>query len=174
MRRITKLVLGFMCVAVLLATPPLLDAYADGDASPDASEIQPDAQPMADLRVDEQNATPTAEANASITVDELAEDAQNVVNDWRALGSIAGIIALLQLLMKILKFKPIDDLMVAKKIKWIKPYVSAVLGVLLVGLTTYANGGNLMNSLVAGFLFGTATTGWNEMLNKLQPEKRQS
>jgi hypothetical protein len=174
MNKTWKMVLGFLCVAVLLATPPLMETYADADASPDASEAH---QNDVDTGVDPAKSLPATSTNVAIqepTTNELIDDAQSMVNDWRALGGIAGVIALLQLLMKLLKFRPINDIMTAKKIKWTKPYISAVLGVILVGLTTYSNVGNLPNSIVTGFLFGAASTGWNEMLNKKNPKKRMS
>lgn len=175
MAKIIKTIFGFVCVAVLLATPPMLNAYGnDTDNIMDAS-VQTDAGLMSDIDTDIQN-TEGALNNSEKepTISELIEDSKTIVNDWRALGAIFGVIALLQLFVKLLKIKIVNDYMAAKKIKWTKPYISAALGAVIVGLTTYTAGGDIANSIVTGLLMGTTATGWNEMLNKFKQTKRQS
>lgn len=99
-------------------------------------------------------------------------DVTKLINDWQTLGVLAAAIATLQLLVKVLKLKTIDDQFTKRGIKWVKPYITVGLGVLLGGLSTYATGAGVPQSIVAGAIAGTTSVGWNEILNKLQLEKR--
>lgn len=109
------------------------------------------------------------------TAGDILTGVQKVINDWRTLGWLAGVIALLQLLMKILKLGPIDEWFTVHKKKWIKPYIAAGIGALLGGFSTYATGAGVFNSIVAGVMIGATSVGWNELINKIwQPEKREA
>jgi hypothetical protein len=113
---------------------------------------------------------PTAPA---VQASDILTDFEKAINSWKTLGVLAGLIALIQLLMKTLKFGPIDDWFEAQKFKWIKPYIASILGMVLVSLTTYAtNGANLLNSVIAGLIVGSGSVGWNELLNKFNAENR--
>jgi hypothetical protein len=96
-----------------------------------------------------------------------------LINNWKTLGALASIVILLQILVKLLKIKMMDDLFIKYRIKWTKPYIAVTLGALIGGLSTYSTEANLIQSIVAGMLAATASVGWNEIINKIQPEKRQ-
>lgn len=106
------------------------------------------------------------------TPDELVTDLGKVIKDWGSLGYLAGLIALLQLLMKVLKFGPIDEWFRVKRRKWIKPYIAAGLGAVTVTMVSYQSSEHILNSVVAGLLAGMGAVGWNELLNKWKVEKR--
>jgi len=115
---------------------------------------------------------PAEGAEAEPTPKELINDIGRVINDWSKLGYLAGLIALLQLLMKLLKFGPINNWFQNKRRKWIKPYIAAGLGAAAMVAVSYQTSGHLLNSLVAGALAGMGAVGWNELLNKWKAEKR--
>ena len=100
-------------------------------------------------------------------------DVTNVINNWQTLGALSGAIIGLQLLVKLLKIKPIDAIFKKKKIKWVKPYLTVGIGIGLGSLSTYATGANVPQSVLAGALAATTSVGWNELLNKAQIDKRQ-
>jgi hypothetical protein len=137
-------------------------------------ENAPTAKPGVDAPTDKEvtesikDETPTQPGDLLIGV-------QKTVNDWRTLGWLAGIIALLQLLMKILKFGPVDEWFRVNKKKWLKPYIAAGIGAVLGGFSTYATGAGILNSVVAGLMVGVTSVGWNELVNKVfQPAKREA
>jgi hypothetical protein len=107
-------------------------------------------------------------------MENVLNDSVQVINDWQSLGALAGIITLLQLLVKVLKLKPIDNVFIKYRIKWIKPFITVTLGALLGGLSTYSTGADIPQSIIAGAFAATASVGWNEVVNKLQSGKREN
>jgi len=103
---------------------------------------------------------------------EVLTDVEKVINSWKTIGWLAGLIALIQLLMKLLRFGPIDNWFEANKKRWMKPYIASTLGAILGGLSTYATNANVLNSIITGLIIGTTSVGWNELINKFQSEKR--
>lgn len=185
-------------VMVLIATMIAMPAILQAQDAPKSSTVAASASKAVDG-----NSTPTKDTGTVAKVPEKAKTAipaptsdeikesikdetqtgavdiltgvQKVVNDWRTLGWLAGVIALLQLLMKILKLGPIDEWFKVHKKKWIKPYIAAGLGALLGGFSSYATGAGVVGSIVAGVMIGVTSVGWNEVINKIwQPEKREA
>jgi hypothetical protein len=111
-------------------------------------------------------------AEQPVIAQDLVKDAEQMINNWKLLGSLAGLIALVQLLMKALKFGPLDNWFETSKVKWIKPYIATILGALLGGLTTYATNANLLNSITSGIIIGMGSVGWNEILKRFSAENR--
>lgn len=145
---------------------------------PSTAANTPENAPEAKPKVDAPTTTEVKDAitdEAPSQPSDLLVAVQKTVNDWKTLGWLAGIIALLQLLMKILKFGPVDEWFRVNKKKWLKPYIAAGIGALLGGFSTYTTGAGVLNSVVAGLMVGITSVGWNELVNKLfQPEKREA
>lgn len=115
---------------------------------------------------------PAAPSSAPVTVDEIVSDAGKVVNDWKAVGFIAGLIALVNLLMNLLKFGPVDEFFTSKKITWVKPFISMGLGAVLGFLLSWQTGASLANSIVVGIMAGLGGTGVHQVVSKRKAEKR--
>ncbi len=108
------------------------------------------------------------------TLPDLFTQLAKAIDDWRNLGAIAGLIALINLLITLLRFGPIDEWFTVNRWKWTKPYIAAALGAFLGGLSAYQTGASVPNSIVAGILAGMAAVGWHETATKRHSENRQS
>jgi hypothetical protein len=102
----------------------------------------------------------------------ITNDIVNVVNTWQTLGTLAGVVILLQFLMKSLKYRPVNEVFKKYKIKWIKPYITIALGATSGGIGAYVAGTEIANGIVAGIMAGMTTVGWNESINKLKSSNR--
>jgi len=179
----------YMVLGVLLLFPAILNAQdTPQPVAPAATvtEAAPDAPPPGEVSGTTETApekanlaSPTDKVTEAIKDEtpsqpsDLLTGVQQTVNDWRTLGWLAGVMALLQLLMKILKFGPVDEWFRVNKKKWLKPYIAAGIGAILGGFSTYATGAGVMNSVIAGLMVGITSVGWNELVNKVfQPDKR--
>ena len=105
-------------------------------------------------------------------MENIVSDIQSVINSWETLGSVAGLIALLQLLIKSLKFKPVNELFKKYKIKWTKPYIAITLGAIAGALSAYSTNTSIPSGALAGLITGLASVGWNETINKVKSSKR--
>lgn len=108
-----------------------------------------------------------------LTAEEMWRLTARVVSDWRTVGTLAGLIALINLLINLLRIPAIDRWLAARQKKWLKPLASAMLGAILTALSTLATGADLGASLVAGLLFGLSAVGFHEIVDKRHPEARQ-
>lgn len=106
-------------------------------------------------------------------MENIINDTVKLLNDWNALGTLAAVIALLQIIMKALKLKILNDIFVKYKIKWIKPYIAVTIGAIIGGLSTYSTGAQIPQSIAAGMIAATTSVGWNEIVNKIQADKRK-
>lgn len=86
------------------------------------------------------------------------------INDWKALGWVAGLIALINLLIMVLKLPLLNNVFVRYNIKWVKPYIAVVLGALFVGFSSFATGAGVLNSIVAGIMAALGSVGLHEIL----------
>lgn len=111
------------------------------------------------------SAADDGKAEGGATVGELIGGTATAVDDWKTLGWVAGLIALINLLTHILRFKPLNSLLESKELKHIKPWIAAALGAVGGGLTTFQTGAGVMNSAVAGLLAGMAAIGAHELMN---------
>jgi hypothetical protein len=103
----------------------------------------------------------------------IQEEIIQVINNWEALSAVAILIAILQLIIKILKLPRIDAIFTLYGKKWIKPYITVCLGAILGGLSTYTTSANIYQSIVSGIFIALGSIGWNEVLNKIQKNKRE-
>lgn len=144
-------------------------AVADAPAAPEGSD-KGEAAPV-DSRASEGVAAPKADAASTdsvegeeATAEDLLQGLGKTVNDWKTLGWLAGLIALLNFLMGLLRFKPIDVWLIQHDKKWLKPWVAMGLGALIMGLSTYQTDANVLNAIVAGLLAGLGSTGFHEAI----------
>ncbi len=107
-----------------------------------------------------------AASEDSPDVGEVISDAGKVIDDWQNVGWLAGLIALINLMMNMLRFKPINNWLTTLDYKWIKPLTAALLGAGLGGLSTYATGASAINSIVAGAMAGLSSVGFHELMDK--------
>lgn len=96
----------------------------------------------------------------------LITDAGKVIDDWKNVGWLAGVIALINLLLNLLRFRPIDEWLTRIDYKWIKPLVATVLGAALGGFSTFATGASVLNSIVAGAMAGLGSVGFHELMSQ--------
>lgn len=144
-------------------------AVTDVPAAPEGSD-KGEAAPV-DSAANMGEGAPKADAASTDSVEgeettagDLLEGVAKTVNDWKTLGWLAGLIALLNFLMGLLRFKPIDTWLIQYDKKWLKPWVAMGLGALIMGLSTYQTDANILNSIVAGLLAGLGSTGAHEAI----------
>lgn len=104
-------------------------------------------------------------------VGELVSDAGKVIDDWQNVGWIAGVIALINLLLNLLRFTPINSWLKDLGYAWLKPLIATSLGALLGGFSTYSTGAGVLNSIVAGAMAGLGSVGFHELVNKTRKRK---
>jgi len=105
---------------------------------------------------------------------DLLEQGGKTVADWKAVGWIAALTALITFLMNLLRFGPLDEWMTLKKIRWTKPYISAGLGALLGGFSAYQAGAGLWPSITAGIIAGFSAIGFHETTKRRKVEHRSA
>jgi hypothetical protein len=127
----------------------------------DAGDVQDLTDPVV---VPEEDATSPAD---------ILHDIGKVINDWRTLGWLAGLIALINLLVNLLRLKPINAFLEKKDLKWVKPTVACVLGGVIGGLSTYQIGAPITNSIAAGVLTALGSVGFHELVSTLLKRTRR-
>ena len=98
-------------------------------------------------------------ADPEVTFDQLTTQLGKVFSDWRTIGLIACLVALVNLLVLVFRFKPLNDFLDTHGWKPYKVYIAAVLGAVLTVLTTFQTGAGLLPSLVLGIGFGFTAVG---------------
>ena len=101
---------------------------------------------------------------------ELVSGVGTVVDDWKNLGWLAGVMALINLLLNVLRLKPLNDWLAEKDWKWVKPLVAVLLGSALGGFSTFQTGASVLNSILAGFMAGLGSVGFHELMDKLKKQ----
>lgn len=89
--------------------------------------------------------------------------AKKVVDDWRVVGSVGGLAALIMLLVQLTKLKPIDDLLKAKGLKWLRPVLAVVAGVITGAAGSMAVGSGILPGAINGFFIGASAVGMHEL-----------
>jgi hypothetical protein len=119
-------------------------------------------------------AEPTAEAETKpVDAVELVTSVGKVIDDWKNVGWLAGVIALINLLLNLLRFKPIDMALERLDWKWLKPLIATVLGATLGGFSVFSTGAGVLNSVVAGMLAGLGSVGFHELVDNLRKQTRK-
>ena len=101
----------------------------------------------------------------NMTIDELITSIVRVVADWRTTGWLAGLIALINLLINLLRLPVFARYLKRQNLKWIKPAVAALLGGLLTALLAYQQGQGVGGAAVGGLLVGLSATGMHELFS---------
>jgi len=135
-------------------------AVAEGISSVKAKVLVPATEPGVLIPV----TVPVTENEVSL--EQLFEMIGMVISDWRTIGFLAGLIALVSLLLFALRFRPLNSLLENKGLKWTKVYIAALLGAILTFLTTYQTGADWMQSAIAGLIFGLASVGGHQAITK--------
>lgn len=100
----------------------------------------------------------------------LLQTAMGVISDWQTAGALAGLLALVQLLMKLSKLSIFDAWLGTKK--WLRPLVAAILGGVTAFLTALSLGKPALAALVAGIGAGLASSGFHELMVIFDANKR--
>lgn len=138
-------------------------APAAGDPAPSSAMASPG---------DASAATPAA-SPAEPSPGELLEQASGAYTNWKKLGWLAGLVALVNLLINCLKVGAIKRWFDEQKKAWLIPYMAIGLGALLGVLSIFLTGGDPVQNLVAGVMAGLGAIGGHEVLTKLfNPLKR--
>ena len=156
-------------LAVLLAA--LCFIHGPTQAQPGGDPVVEAAAPVivdADAVVADGDAVvvDSAKADKEVTVEDLANQAQKIQEDWERLGWMGGTIAIIGFLLLLLRLKPINTLLGEHDLKRFKPLAAAVLGVLLGFLQTFITGKGSAISVVAGVIAGIATPGLHLLFTK--------
>lgn len=89
---------------------------------------------------------------------------------WKALGWVAALAAVLRVLIKLTNTRVFDNLVGSRP--WIKPAISSVLGVLIGIFGTLATGVSLPSAILAGLLAGLSSTGIHEVMSMFNKAKQ--
>lgn len=112
------------------------------------------------------SAAPAEREKSPPGVGELVSDAGKVIDDWKNIGWLAGVIALINLLLNLIRFTPIETWLISLDYKWLKPLIATVLGAALGGFSTFSTGAGVFNSIVAGAIAGLGSVGFHELVDK--------
>lgn len=149
--------------ATVAVTSSAVLAQAPGEPVEPVATPEP---PKADTPAAEPVAAPAMPADP--TPQDLIVGLGAVIDNWQNIGWVAGVIALITLLLGILRFKPIDEWLTSLDFKWIKPLIATVLGAALGGFSVFSTGAGVLNSIVAGILAGLGSVGFHELMDKLR------
>lgn len=111
-------------------------------------------------------ATPSEDEEPPPNVGELVSGAGQVIDDWKNLGWLAGVIALINLLLNTIRFTPVEYWLASLDYKWIKPLVATILGAALGGFSTFSTGAGILFSIIAGAMAGLTSVGFHELIDK--------
>lgn len=108
------------------------------------------------------NTMPASTPSSEPTLDSLLKDAEKVQQDWTALGMLAGLIALVNLLVNLTKFGLIKKWFDDNNLQWLRSVLALVLGGALGGLGAASLGGNagkIVFGALAGVVGGLSAVG---------------
>ncbi len=102
----------------------------------------------------------------ALTVQELLEMVVKLISDWRSVGWMAGMVALINILINLLRLPFVDDVLHRAKLKWLKPLLASMLGAILTALLSIMEGGPALSALAVGAIAGLAAVGLHELADK--------
>lgn len=157
--------------AILLAPWPIFGQQPPPpDPAPAGVVTVDEATPIVLAQADPATPAPAADPAAEKPVEatDLITGAAGVVDTWKQLGWLAGLIALINLLLSTLRFKPLNDWLTELDYKWIKPLIATVLGAALGGLSTFETGAGILLSVVMGIVAGLGSVGFHQLIDTLR------
>ncbi|MCK4858392.1 MAG: hypothetical protein KAT58_10515 [candidate division Zixibacteria bacterium] len=178
---------AFVLAALLALALPMASAQPADSAPAIATELSVASEPSIASEpsvASEPSIASEPSVAATVTVDQGDDDAEvtagalgtqikKTISDWRTLGCLAGLAALITLLMMILKFKPINALLVRWGVKWLKPILTCLLGGVSAGIASYMVDGDVLNAIIAGLVIvGPVAIGFFEISNKVKARNR--
>lgn len=150
------------------AAPPAAAAAANEDVEPSAaSKLLDSAKEHLETKADAM-----AESEETAELPGLISDATKIYSDWKAGGWMAGLLALVSLMMNLLRFGPINEFFRVKQIMWLKPILAAVFGAVAAGVGAGISGVGVGPSLIAGVLAGLGAVGLYEVTKRRKVENR--
>lgn len=113
----------------------------------------------------------TATGTAAPSLDELLTQGQGVYDAFKMLGILAGITAAAQFLVNLSKLGFIDDFIVKKQLKWIRPMLAVLvgfLGGLGAALAQNKPVGTAILFTIGGMFAGGGSIALHELFNALK------
>jgi hypothetical protein len=101
-------------------------------------------------------------ASPPVTFGDLATQAIQAISTWKALGTFAGLTAIVNLLTNCTKYPQIDQYL--KGQFWLRPLISIVLGALSALIAALSVGANPFTAVISGILAGLSGTGLHELV----------
>lgn len=105
---------------------------------------------------------------------EVVKDAQQVVDDWGRIGWFAGLLALVNMLIKLSRKSFVEAFLEARDLKWVKPVVALVLGGVLGGMTSWTRGNSVLYCIVEGVFAGAGAVAAHEVANPRKKTAEQN
>lgn len=130
------------------AASPAQPAAPTATTTPDATAETPSEGNAPEGSVS--NETGTSEEEGDATLEEIMKAAELVFTNFKTLGVIGGLIALISLFILILRYPRVDKWLEKKGWKKYKRIAAVVLGGALAGLTAAAGGAIWWKALIAG------------------------
>lgn len=151
-------------------TPTVL-AQAESVASATAAEIAAGEGEIPKVpEVSGASQAPTG-AEDQPDIGEVITGVGKVIDDWENVGWLAGVIALINFLLGLLRFRPIDIYLAENELKWVKPLLAVVLGGALGGFSAFSTGASMLNSAVAGIMAGLGSVGFHQLMAQTTTKK---
>lgn len=101
-------------------------------------------------------------------MDDLFKQLSSVISDWDTLGTLAGMIAAINLLVNALKLDGLKN----KIPKRALPFIALGLGVAGGFLSALASGASIIRAVIQGMMLGLGAIGTHEVITQSLPVKK--
>jgi len=164
---LTALFLAFAPPALADPTPgDEVEATDDDSAAPDTLANRPTE--IAEAGPPEALAGDDDDSAAPVEVDDLIKGFAQVVDDWKNLGWLAGVVALVNLLILVFRFRPINDALTNLDAKWIKPLIAVILGAVFGGFSAALSGATVPVAILSGVIAGLGSVGFHQLIDQIK------
>lgn len=114
--------------------------------------------------------------SAEVTAEDLALGVLDVINQWSTVGWLAGILALINLLLAATRFPPVDQFLTDSNLKWLKPLIAVILGGALGGFSVAlatppderSTPAAVIAAIVAGISAGLGSVGFHQLIDQVR------
>jgi len=173
-------ILLLLCIAGLLAGPALVPvaALAQPDLDPSGAVVVPAELPSPDGDIaDDDSAAVPVEVPAVVgdpmtdppsDVSGIVEGVSYVISSWKTLGWLAGVTALINLLILVFRFPFINDKLTGLKLKWLKPLIAVILGAAFGGFSAALGGEPAAQAIIAGVLAALGSVGFHQLIDTIR------
>jgi len=135
-------------------TTAVLDTSVLGEAPTDALEETPEV-------VDPLLGDPT-------DVEDIVEGVSYAISEWKNVGWLAGVTALINVLILLFRFPLVNTALSNLNAKWAKPLIAAILGAAIGGFSAALAGGTPGVAVVAGILAGLSSVGLHQLIDQFR------